>query len=184
MRATNFEYRHQTLLSQLIIAAGLATYLFDPEDVVWRFIKASANRRILEHAVFVAAGILIGAGAALCTRARTAKADDGGPVSAEYQLGELLYAVGLGTLMPLAGFLIVVTGQAIRILRVMGSERGNPERTSWAGAMRSEAAKWGLLVTMIVFSITLIDRQADVLAGASYLVWLLLNLSGWRRSIN
>ena len=44
--------------------------------------------------------------------------------------------------------------------------------------MRGEAAKWGLLLTMTVFSITLVDRQADIGAGASYARWALLNLQG------
>lgn len=85
----------------------------------------------------------------------------------------------------LPGFVIVVVGQAIRILRVMGhTDRSNPERSGWAHGMRREAAKWGLVVTMIAFSITLIDRQADLMAAASYLVWLLLNLPAQRRAIS
>lgn len=77
--------------------------------------------------------------------------------------------------MPLAGFVILVTGQTIRILRLAGS-RDDAGKPSWAGAMRREAAKWGLLLTMSVFSITLVDRHADIGAGASYLIWALLNL--------
>lgn len=42
--------------------------------------------------------------------------------------------------------------------------------------MRKEVAKWGLLVTMACFSVTLVDKQADYLAAASYFAWAVLNL--------
>jgi hypothetical protein len=178
VRATEFEYRHQTLLSQLLIGAGLATYLFDPEDVVWRFIKDQPDRRALEHGSFLIATVLIGVAAVLCTGARAREGNNAdGRASRPYRTGEFLYAVGLGTLMPLAGFVILVSGQTIRILRLAGS-RNDASRLSWAGAMRREAAKWGLLLTMTVFSITLVDRHADIGAGASYAIWALLNLPG------
>lgn len=173
MRATEFEYRHQTLLSQLLIAAGLATYFFDPEDVVWRFIKHQSNRRELEHAIFFFATLLVGAAAVLCTGAREGSGGDR-RVRDRYRAGEFLYAVGLGTLMPLAGFVVLVGGQAIRILRLAGHQ--NHASPSGGRGMRGEAAKWGLLLTMSVFSFTLVDRQADIGAGASYAIWALLNL--------
>ena len=143
-RATEFEYGHQTLLSQLLIAAGLATYLFDPEDVVWRFIKDQPGRRELEHAIFFFATVLIGGAAVLCTRARAQETNGGDRrVSRRYRTGEFLYATGLGTLMPLAGFVILVAGQAIRILR-LAEPPDHANRPSWTRAMRGEAAKWGL----------------------------------------
>jgi hypothetical protein len=50
----------------------------------------------------------------------------------------------------------------------------------WAHAFRREAAKWGILVTMVVFSVTLIDRLAEILALASILVAVMLNLPVFR----
>lgn len=177
-RATEFEYRHQTMLSQLLIAAALATYFLDPEDVVWRFIKDQPGRRELEHAIFFFATVLIGGAAVLCTLARAQKTNGGDRrVNRQYRAGELLYAAGLGTLMPLAGLVILVAGQAIRILR-LAAPPDHANRSSWTRAMRGEAAKWGLLLTMTVFSITLVDRQADIGAGVSYAMWALLNLPG------
>lgn len=178
MQATDFECRHQTLLSQLILVAGLATYLFDPEDVVWRFIKDLPNRRELEHLIFFIASIFVGAGATLCTRARSMNwADDSLRAGVGQWLGELAFAVGIGMLLPLAGFITLVAGQAIRILRLARrQDRVLRGPVGWAEAMRREAAKWGLLVTMIIFSITLVDRHADALAGTSYLAWAVLNL--------
>lgn len=70
MQASEFEYRHQTLLSQLLIGVGLLTYLFDPEDVIWRFIEDDPNRRKLEHVCFMWATLFIGAAAFLCSYAQ------------------------------------------------------------------------------------------------------------------
>jgi hypothetical protein len=42
MRATDFEYRHQTLVHQLVVAAFLA-YAFQPDDVVSWLVKKSAS---------------------------------------------------------------------------------------------------------------------------------------------
>jgi hypothetical protein len=36
--------------------------------------------------------------------------------------------------------------------------------------------KWGLFLTMIVFTITLKDRIAEILAGVSVLLWIILNI--------
>ena len=63
MKATGFEYRHQTLVHMAILAVAFATYLFDPDDVVWRFVKDSSTPRELEHAAFFVATVLIGVGA-------------------------------------------------------------------------------------------------------------------------
>jgi hypothetical protein len=107
-----------------------------------------------------------------------------------------LYAIGLGALAPLSGFLVLVAGEAFRVFRLMqrsedhaqklvqssfstppaASERG-PE---WRNAFRQEAVKWGILLTMIVFVTTLKDRVAEVLAAACFLVGLLFNASIFR----
>ena len=113
MKATSFEFRHQTLLRQLLIAAALTTYLFDPDDIVWRFVKESRSRTALEHGLFLIATLTICAGATLCTRAAAASQ----PQPEQY-IGELLFAIGLGSLFPLSGFVLLVAGETIRILRL------------------------------------------------------------------
>ena len=35
--------------------------------------------------------------------------------------------------------------------------------------------KWGLFFTMIVFTVTLVDRVAEILAGATVVIWITLN---------
>jgi hypothetical protein len=167
--------------------------------VVWGFVKDQAAPHSVERLVFIVATFFIGAGAGICTwaraRVRISPADGGerflSPSVVRY-LGELCYAIGLASLVPLTGFVILVGGEALRILRLLRrkdssgqSSRPNlpPERapiggrsrSQWGEAARREAVKWGILVTMTVFVITLEDRYADVLAVTSFLLGNSLN---------
>jgi hypothetical protein len=173
MMATNFEYRHQRLVHQFIVGAAFLSYLIDRDDIVWRFVRNGSTPRLWERSLFIVATILIAVGAGLCTGARAL------PRPGPQYRGEFLYAIGLGSLMPLSGFIILVAGESLRILRLMRRQTDDQEKfdSSWGKAFRNEATKWGILVTMIVFAITLKDRVAEVLAAASFLVGLLFNLA-------
>jgi hypothetical protein len=170
MKATSFEYRHQTLIHQLIVGAGVLSYLIDRDDIVWRFVRDTAAPRFWERALFIVATILIAAGAILCTRARA--------FHRTHYLGQILYAIGLATLLPVAGFLILVLGESLRLLRLKrrADDQPPPEPApAWGRAFRSEAVKWGIFLSMIAFVLTLKDRVADILVVASFLIGLLLN---------
>jgi hypothetical protein len=67
MKATDFEYRHQTLVHQLIVAAAFLTYLIQRDDVVWRFGKDSTAPRELERFLFALATLFIAIGAGVST---------------------------------------------------------------------------------------------------------------------
>ena len=149
MKATDFEYRHQLLLHELIVGAALLTYLVDREDVVWRYIKSCDHAILLEHWLFAITTLLFGISACLCTipRAYPSTEDTSGSTQglnrvfpgSFYQLrlvGDFLYALALASLLPLSG----------------------------------------LFITMIVFTLTLKDRIAEVLIGASVVLWILLTL--------
>lgn len=186
VKATEFEYRHQTLVHQLIIGAAFLTYLVDREDVVWRLVKNTAIPHTLERFVFIVATIFVAIGVGFCTWGRAHRYPR--------YLGELCYAIGLGSLVPVGGFVILVGGEALRVFRLIrrhaqdsqqlalsvarSLSRPSAEETnrSWRKAFRHEAVKWGILVTMIVFVITLKDRYAEFLAVASFLVGTLFNL--------
>jgi hypothetical protein len=187
MKAANFELRHRTLLHQVLVAAAFITYLFDPDDIVWRFVRNSAAPHQQERAIFILATISIAVGACLSTWARATAA------SVELRrpqsfLGDFLYSIGLASLFPLPGFLILVCGEGLLILRLIGRANGSPKgaqypsHSSWSQALRKEAVKWGILITMIVFSITLTDRLAEYLAATSFLIGLLLNAPFFSRS--
>lgn len=179
MKATDFEYRHQTLLHQLLILVGVLTYLIDPDDIVWRFVRDTSAPRFWERVLFIVATVLIAIGTILCTRARAFHRPS--------YLGELLYAIGFGSLLPIPGFTLLVAGESLRLFRLALREADQPPlplTAAWGQAFRREAVKWGILVTMLVFVTTLKDRHADILAAASFLLGLLLNASVFRRQAN
>lgn len=199
MRATEFEERHAMLLHQLVVAVAFLTYLWERDDVVWRFIKDTAANRVLEHALFAIATLLVGGAAIICTRARVyqdAPVGNQHPApsysgSRKWQyLGEFLYAIGLASLLPLAGFVILVVGEAIRILRLVRSkdELSRPRvplvetKSRWRDASRREAVKWGIFLAMVAFTVTLSDRVAEILIGTAWLVGLLLQKTSSGRS--
>jgi hypothetical protein len=203
MKATDFEYRHQTLTHQLIVVAAFLTYLIQNDDVVWRYVKHSAAPREMERSLFAVATLFIAVGAGICTWARAYRRPESttgvGPnryLRHPQHFGDLLYAIGLGSLAPLWGFVILVTGETLRVYRLIRrvddhtqnfqqsplstppplanpiAKRLDPQ---WGKAFRQEAVKWGILLTMIVFVISLKDRLAEVLAIASFLVGLFFN---------
>lgn len=191
MKATSFEIRHRTLLHQAMVAVAFLTYLFSPDDIVWRFVRNSPSPHTLERTLFILATLTIALGASLSTWARA----NNSPRSAKgvephrslALLGDFLYAIGLASLFPLPGFIILVCGEAILILRLIACTNESAKdlqatsRPTWGPAFQKEAVKWGILVTMIVFSITLVDRLAEYLAAASFLIGLLLNAPFFRR---
>jgi hypothetical protein len=192
MKANNFEYDHQKLVHLLIVAIAFLTYLVDRDDIVWRFVKDSTAPGTWERSLFTIATLAIAVGAGICTSARALRGRDISPGVGQNRdlrrpryLGELLFAIGLGSLAPLWGFVILVAGEALRLFRLMRREddqtrplASSPQAKSkpqWRRALRQEAGKWGMLLTMIVFVITLKDRLAEVLATASLLTGLFLN---------
>ena len=114
-------------------------------------------------------------------------------------VGTLLFAAGLGLLAPLWGFVVLLVAEAVAVSRLIGLERymnglesagpvgpnvaqavlsGGAFREMaplWSNAFRRESAKWGMFLTMIVFTALLQDRVAEVLAVVSLLVWAFLN---------
>ena len=187
MRATNWEVRHSMLLHQLIIAGAFLVYLIQRDDIVWHFIKAhTSDRQLWERSLFAIATLQVGAGAAIFTW--TARR----PVSGVRRrsvsgLGELVYAIGLGYLAPLWGFVILVALETVRVTRLIRrKDRAESQHVSAGGtqdvsspvweAFRRQSFKWGMFLTMIVFTITLEDRLAEILAvaacGAGFLLML------------
>lgn len=182
MKASPFEQRHAWFLRLCIYAAAFCVYFFDRDDFVWRLIRDSPSRRAMEHAVFLLATLMIGAGAWLCTRAEARSGGDRAHLRMRGGLlGEWLYAIGLSTLAPLWGCVILIVGESLRILRLglaqqEESGESSPRRVFRLGrAVRMQAAKWGVFATMVVFTISLIDQVADYGIVASLALWALLN---------
>jgi hypothetical protein len=185
-QASAFEVRHPWLLHNALLLAALLTYCIDREDVVWRFIKASPHARLLEHVSFGAAAVFVALG--IWFNARACFHDFNSRRSR--RLGGLLYAVGIGTLFPWSGFLLFVTGEFVRIDRYESansqrteSPQDRPERRKpkhlnpnpapqlqWKSVLVHQAAAFCAFLSMAIFSVTLMDRQAEYLFAITGLV--------------
>ena len=217
MRATDFEYRHQTLLHLLVVGSAFLAYAFQRDDIVWVLVKHhTVYGTLLERIVFGVGALEVLCSAALQTwahayRFSAADVQVAWPAREEtyrrledlIYVGRLLFASGIGLLAPISGTVILLAGEVSLVARlfVRNSKTTNLQgfhrdwifpslhrlrpaqslSARWKYALRKEASKWGLAITMIAFTLTLRDRLAEILAGASFLLWLALNLSDFRR---
>jgi hypothetical protein len=164
----------------LVVAAWL-TYLVDPEDVVWRFIKGASDARLLEHIGFGVAAAAIGAGILLGSwrtdRDFIAEGWTAGSIRRRC-LGEILHGIGIASLVPVAGFVILVAGETIRSVRyarlemriapeLLDARRVGrfpaPAGPAWKWVVLSQGFAWCAFVSMVIFSVVLLDRVADYL---------------------
>jgi Na+-transporting NADH:ubiquinone oxidoreductase subunit NqrB len=173
------------------------------DDVVWALVRGQSHPRLLERLFFGVATLLIGVSSAIRTWARACpERDIAGRESSGFrvgrsdgayryvsyplEIGNLLFSIGLGFLAPALGFVLLVMGESVVCFRLIRRERENRTAlgtgTSWGKAFREESAKWGIFVTMIVFTLLLRDRVAEVLAVLSVFVWVLLNGSSFLSS--
>lgn len=205
MKAGRFEYKYRAVLHFGLLGASVLTYLIDRDDVVWRFVKEQPDSAMLERLFFALGTALIFGSAAIETRAwlrwrpalisgRPQRGHLVAPLHCEqpFYVARLLLSYAVALLLPLSGALLFVVGETLLVLRLLGSEaRISPpaaQQPSRAGnspaqaAFRNAASKWGLALTMVVFTWTMRDRIAEVGAALSFLVWLVLNLPGKRWS--
>jgi hypothetical protein len=175
-----------------LLLIGVLTYLVSPDDVVWRFIKISPNARLWEHASFGVAAVLLGIALLLKVRSGVQPG-----VTAS-----LLQDIGIGSLLPLPGFLVLVLGDLAANLFLYGrhstAEADRAElasREEWTSLQTSplQNYRWkdnlaphiGLCcaaISMAIFSVVLIDRVADVLFAITALVSITANSRPYLRA--
>lgn len=178
MKATDFEYRHQTLLHSLLVGAAVSTYFLNPDDIVWALVRHHTNSAFLEQATFGAGTLLLLASAVLETWA-SAYAQ---PLQHPLLLSRLLFALVLGLLVPLPGTILIVAGEAVLVFRLLVRDRYSATaapaaEAKWGAGLGWAAAKWGFLASMIVFTWTRRDRIAEIGGAISFLVWLAQRLA-------
>jgi protein-S-isoprenylcysteine O-methyltransferase Ste14 len=142
MRATHFEFRHRFWFIFPLFWAGFSAYWLDHKNVAGALIQLfvpSGEIRSPLQVVFAVAALLVGVAALIRTWAsaylqservhdsnlRTEGVVADGPyrhVRNPLYLGNFLLALGMGLLMSRLGFLIVVGGHAIFLLRLIGRE--------------------------------------------------------------
>jgi hypothetical protein len=181
MKATDFEYRHQTLLHYLVVGLAVSTYLFTRDDIVWAAVRNHSNRAFLEQASFGAGTVLLFGCALLETWGEAWRS------ARSLLVSRLLFMLVVGMLVPLAGTIVIDAGEGLLVWRLFVRYREGLQvdpgasQAHWGDALRRAASKWGFAATMIVFTVTLRDRIAEIGAAVSFLVWLVLN---WRRTFS
>lgn len=221
MKATEFEFRHRSLLNLVHFWIAFQLYSVDQVNIVWAFVRWNNPRGdFIARIVFGFGALLVGVAASVRTWAAAYLRSDvvhdtalhtetlvaDGPyrhVRNPLYLGTFLMCVGLGLLASRSGFVVLAVGAAIRILRLIGREEAELEKEQgerfrefcrrvprllpslrpripaaglkpqWGQAFRGEAFMWGFFLTMACFTITLLDRVAYVLSGATLLLWFL-----------
>jgi hypothetical protein len=176
MKATDFEYRHQTLLHLLLVGLAVSTYFVTRDDIVWAAVRRHGNSAFLEQLVFgVGTLLLLG-----CAMVET-WAEAHGRLRSPLLLSRLLFALVVGLLLPLPGTIVLLGGEGLLVFRLFQRHRDSPrvsaQRTGpqWGQAFRRAISKWGLTASMIVFTVTLRDGIAEIGAAVSVLLWLALN---------
>ena len=171
-----------SMLRPTLFLASLATYFASPEDVVWRFIKLNPDARRIEHFAFGIAATLLGVALVLKVQASVSR----DPPGTRTTIANVLQAIGIGSLLPLPGFLLFVLGDlGISLLptkrrSTLSRQPLGAQTASWRGALVEHIGLCCAFVSMIVFSAALIDRLADALFATSALIAL---LAGARRTL-
>jgi len=136
MKATYFEYRHQTLLHLLLVGLAVSAYFLNPDDIVWALVRHHSNGAFLEQIAFGAGTLVLLVCAVLETWA-SAYPDPGvpsrGPLHScdgpyrylQYPLllSRLLFALVLGLLVPLPGTIALIGGEALLVYRLLLRDR-------------------------------------------------------------
>lgn len=186
----SFAIRHPFLIHGVLVILCWLTYLLDRQDVVWRFIKDSPNARSLEHLAFACAAACIGLGVWLgAWPAGNFTGDAGQTVRSirRRSIGEILHVIGIASLLPLAGSVALICAEAIRSSLYARSRIAASARQDPAPANAPNASHNGLILrflfrhiagicaflSMLVFSITLRDRQADTLFAITAAVFVI-----------
>lgn len=183
-KATDFEYRHQTLLHLLIVGLAVSNYFLTRDDIVWALVRDHSNSAFLEQLAFGAGTLLLIICAMLETWTRAHAQVNVSSIPALLAV-RLLFALVLGLLVPLPGTIVILAGEAFLTLRLFFRNRdrapsGRPSNANWGLAFRQAAAKWGFTASMIAFTWTLRDSIAEIGGALSFLLWVALNFWPWR----
>jgi hypothetical protein len=188
-----FAVRHPFLVHGVLVLVCWSAYGFDRVDVVWRFIRDSGHAQTLEHYSFALAALLIGLGIWLGAwpSGRGANLAFRNPNAIRRRsLGEILHAIGIASLLPVAGALLLILGESIRstlyarwkihaFTRQSGSS-ANPSLPAASSLSLRFFARYvsGIcaFLSMLIFSITLRDHQADALFATTAVVFVVSRL--------
>jgi hypothetical protein len=184
--------RLSLIVRAALILVGLSTYLVSRDDVVWHFIKAAPHARSLEHAFFGLAAAILGFALLLKVKSGANPENQGRRErSRTTALASFLQAIGIGSLLPLPGFLLLTLGDLAASLLLesrksiakdseaepdLGRARSPLHGSQWRTALAPHAGLCLAVLSMAVFSVVLIDRVADALFAVTALVSIAASL--------
>ncbi|MEJ2006659.1 MAG: isoprenylcysteine carboxylmethyltransferase family protein [Acidobacteriota bacterium] len=238
MRASEFEFRHRFWVIILIFFAGFSCYIFEPVNAVQWLIKAPGGTSPAAafyptvpaaRVIFAVGAFLVFAAAAIRTwgtaylkdevvrdsvvRAERLVAD--GPyrfVRNPLYLGSLLMAAGIGTLASPIGWLVLMAGMMLAVLRLIGREEAflleqqggaycayleqvpklwpslrprlpaGGAEPRWGQAWIGEMGMWVLFAGSADFAFTLNGRVFDIIVIAGLLLSRVAQISTKRRA--
>ncbi len=180
-------------IRMVLLVAALFTYLISPDDVVWHFIKMSAHPRVLEHIFFGIAASMLGISLLLelAASAQAEAQDVQDSHCTRATLSRLLQSIGIGSLLPLPGFLLLVIGNVVVSLSLhrghqtagdvkpgmyLQRAKSTLRALRWRNTLATHIGLCLAFLSMVAFSIVLIDRVADVLFATTALVSIAANL--------
>jgi protein-S-isoprenylcysteine O-methyltransferase Ste14 len=150
MEATEFEFRHRTLINLLQIWLAFQLYVVDRSNVVWWLCPWNTPRRaLLARVVFLAAALLVGFAALIRTWAaaylgskvvhdpawHTESLVVDGPyryVRNPLYLGSVLLSIGVGFLASRSGLAVLAGGGIVRVMRLIRREEKDLEQARGA----------------------------------------------------
>lgn len=146
MKATEFEFRHRSLLNLVHFWIAFQLYSVDHANIVWVFVHwNNPLGDFIARIIFGFGALLVGVAAGVRTWAAAYLRSDvvhdtalhteilvaDGPyrhVRNPLYLGTFLMSVGLGLLASRSGFVVLAVGAAIRVLRLIGREEAELEK--------------------------------------------------------
>jgi hypothetical protein len=170
--------RFRMILRALFLVAGLCTYLLTPDDIIWSLVKSSPHARMLEHLGFAAAAVALGLSLMLELRAGSLTSDGRIVTTGAWHrpLASLLRAIGLGSLLPLPGFILVVVGDvAVSLFSPQNQAENSGQQ--YKARLARHIGLFCAFVSMLVFSVLLVDRVADVLFALTAVISIVAALS-------
>src|SRR5580704_13286757 len=225
MVATEFEYRHRYWMIVGVYLVAYAFYNVQNRNVLYALVpwnQAVVNRDLLVRILYAGAALAAAMGALLLTWSiayRPSVTDPrhtafsiAGPfryVRNPQYLAYFLLLIALGTFQSVIGFPVLLVGEAILLLRLIGREELRLEqqygerfvryaervprllpalgpRVEWDGqaprwgrAVWKQAFQWGFVATLLAFAFTLSDPVGYAFGGATIGFLLLQKIAGF-----
>ena len=213
MVGTAFEYRHRFWMIVLVYAVAYAFYNLDHLNILYSIVpwnQGAVQKDMLVRLLYAAAALLAAAGALLLTwatayrppGARTDRAafSTAGPfryVRNPHYISYFLLILALGTFQSRLGFPVMLLGEALLLLRLVGREEllleqeygdafrayaqrvprllpslrpniaGDGHPPRWRQALWEQAFQWGFVATLLAFAFTLSDPVGYAFAGVT-----------------